>query len=61
MFDVLATPLPFFLFLETCLEDAVKKHVESDLLDVTVYQCAVTALGDLSVISETIRKHFLRF
>ena len=58
---LLSTPFPFFLFLDTCLEDAVKKQVLSGLLDTTVYQCPATALGVLSMFCATIRKHLLRF
>ena len=61
MLLVLVTPMPFFLFLQTCLEEAVKKHITSGLLDSTVYHLADTALGDLSNTSLTIKKHLVKF
>lgn len=56
-----STPLPFFLFLETCLGDAVKKHVTSGLLETVWYQWAATPHLLLPVFSATERKHLLRF
>lgn len=49
-------PLPFFLFLDRCLEEAVKKQITSGFFDVTLYQCADTAAGVLLVTSATIKK-----
>lgn len=43
MLLLLSTPLPFFLFLDTCLGDAVKKQVELGFLDTTVYHLLATA------------------
>ena len=57
MLLLLSTPVPFFLFLDTCLGEAVKKHTVSFLLDTTVYQWLATACGDLSITSATIEKH----
>lgn len=54
--SLLSTPMPFFLFLETCLGDAVKKHKASGFLDTTVYQWLATAPADLPVSSATIMK-----
>ena len=61
MLLVLSTPTPFFLFLQTCFEDAVKKHITSGLLDNTQYHLFATAFGDLPITSLTMRKHFVKF
>lgn len=61
MLLLISTPLPFFLFFERCLDDAVKKQVLLGFFDTTVYQCPDTADLLLPVLSATIRKHLLRF
>lgn len=61
MFLLISTPFAFFLFLDMCLVEAVKKQRTSGSLDTILYQCAATAVGVLFVTSATIKKHLVRF
>ena len=61
MFAVHSIPMPFFLLIEICSCEAVKKHVESGFLDTTVYHLLAMDDGLLPRVFETAMKHLVRF
>ena len=56
-----STPMPFFLFLDTCFSEAVKKQHTSGRLEVEVYQWLPTAAGVRPICSATAVKQKCRF
>ena len=61
MDGAVGVPSPFFLFLHTWEEEAVKKQYTSGFLLTTLYQWPATAFFVLPVSSATATKQRLRF